>query len=218
MGHYVLHEGLFWEGAGKGGKGPKPLGFVCRVGHFTETSKSLQRRSASPPMIGPPRIFPSRRPVALEVVVDSCLSDPGKVIAKLHVNWGHSSAQQPQRVLVDSGGETMCLVKFAGGVPKQCNVRRAFDKAPEDPIEGAPPASSFNGKLGAGLSFVGSATARRAKDSYSDNSLSVPVRPKNPVRQLSLNGYPSLSVPVEVGGAFAVRGLRFPAARKASRK
>ena len=97
----------------------------------------------------------------------------------------------------------MCLVKFAGEVPTRCKVRRAFDKAPEDTIEGAPPALSFNGNLKADLSFVGSATARRAMDSYSENSLSLLVRPDH------LLG---------VGGAFAVRGLRFPAARRASRK
>ena len=41
MGHYVLNEGLSWDGAGKVGQGPKPLGFVLRVGHFAETSKPL---------------------------------------------------------------------------------------------------------------------------------------------------------------------------------
>ena len=32
-------------------------------------------------------------------------SDPKKIIEKLHVNWGHASAQQIKRILVDAEGD-----------------------------------------------------------------------------------------------------------------
>ena len=42
--------------------------------------------------------------------------DPKKIIRKLHVNWGHGSAQQLRRVLADSVGETVGLVTYANEV------------------------------------------------------------------------------------------------------
>ena len=48
--------------------------------------------------------------------MDRCLSDTREIIAKPHVNWGHISAQRPERVSVDSNGENVLLVIFADEV------------------------------------------------------------------------------------------------------
>ena len=48
--------------------------------------------------------------------MDRCLSDAGEIIAKPHVNWGHISAQRPERVSVYSSGENALLVNFADEV------------------------------------------------------------------------------------------------------
>ena len=61
------------------------------------------------------------------------LSGPKKIIMKLHVNWGHVSAQKLKRVLVDSNGGNMHLVTLVGEVSDQCKVRRASDESPHIP-------------------------------------------------------------------------------------
>ena len=50
----------------------------------------------------PQRTFAATKPVTLGDVRDGTLSDPKKIVMKLHSNWGHSSAQQIERALVDS--------------------------------------------------------------------------------------------------------------------
>ena len=57
---------------------------------------------------------------------------------KLHANWGHASAQQLKRALVDSDENNMHLLTCADEVLEEFEVRRAFDKAPYVPIAGAP--------------------------------------------------------------------------------
>ena len=42
--------------------------------------------------------------------MDGYLSDAGEIIAKLHENWGHASAQLLKRVSADSGGESFLAV------------------------------------------------------------------------------------------------------------
>ena len=49
---------------------------------------------------------------------------------KLHVNWGHESAQQSKRVLADLGAGNTPSVNFAGEISEQRDVRRSFDAAP----------------------------------------------------------------------------------------
>ena len=44
------------------------------------------------------------------------LSGAREIIAIPHVNWGHISAQRPERVSVDSKGENVLLVNFADEV------------------------------------------------------------------------------------------------------
>ena len=49
---------------------------------------------------------------------------------KLHVNWGHASARERKRVLVDSGGGNSHLGNSADAALEHCEIRRALDKAP----------------------------------------------------------------------------------------
>ena len=67
---------------------------------------------------------------------------------KLHVNWGHASAQQLGRVLADPVGGNLHLPSCVGEVLEQREVCRAFDKAPHDPIAGASTAATFIAVLG----------------------------------------------------------------------
>ena len=63
---------------------------------------------------------------------------------KLHLNWRHASARQLTRDLVDSEGGNSHLADSVDEVPEQCELRRAFEKAPRVPIAGASTASVFN--------------------------------------------------------------------------
>ena len=85
--------------------------------------------------------------------MDPSLSVLGNITARLHVHWGHASAQRLKRVMVDSGWGANGLLGCVGDVIQQCEVCRAFGKAPFRPIAGTPLASSFYGKLQADLPF-----------------------------------------------------------------
>ena len=61
---------------------------------------------------------------------DTRLSDPGRIIAKLHVKWGRSPAHQLKRVLEDSGRKTMGSANYVGGALERRKICRAVRKAP----------------------------------------------------------------------------------------
>ena len=63
---------------------------------------------------------------------------------KLHVNWGHVSAQQLKQVLADSDRGNVNLVNYADKVLEQRAVCRAFDDAPRASISGTLTASMFH--------------------------------------------------------------------------
>ena len=79
--------------------------------------------------------------------MDGCLLYPKRTIVKLHVNWGHASAQQLSRVLAGSDEDNMHLATETHEVVAQCEVRRAHDEAPHVPFAGTPTVPMFNGKL-----------------------------------------------------------------------
>ena len=64
--------------------------------------------------------------------MDAWLCVAGGITTKLHVNWGHASAQQLKRVSVHS--ENMHLVNIAGDVLQRCDICRPFENAPHVPI------------------------------------------------------------------------------------
>ena len=53
---------------------------------------------------------------------DDSISDPKKLTMRLHVNWGHASATQLRRVLVDSDGGMSHLVSQVEDVFGNCDV------------------------------------------------------------------------------------------------
>ena len=54
----------------------------------------------------PPKLLSAYRAVTLRDAGNSDLSGPSTIITKLHVDWGHASATQIKRVLVDAKGDT----------------------------------------------------------------------------------------------------------------
>ena len=78
--------------------------------------------------------------------MDPWLSDPKKIIAKMHSKLGQTSAHQWKRVCVDPDGETIGSANFADDASEQCGICRAFDFAPQMPIAGLR-LSAFNGTL-----------------------------------------------------------------------
>ena len=63
-----------------------------------------------------PLTFAACKAVTLGDARHCCLTAPKKIIMKLHVNWGHASAQQMRRVLVDSEGNNAHLLTCVGEV------------------------------------------------------------------------------------------------------
>ena len=70
---------------------------------------------------------------------DGTRSDP-----KLHLRWGHASAQKIKRVLVDAEGGNLSLLRHVEEVVNQCDVCKAFDEAPRAPIAGTSAVAMLN--------------------------------------------------------------------------
>ena len=81
---------------------------------------------------------------------------------------------------MDSDSGNAHRVNYVDEVLGRCEVRRASDKAPHVPISGTPTASMFNEKVQVDLLFLGDIVALRAMDTYTKNSLLLPVQPKHP--------------------------------------
>ena len=64
-----------------------------------------------------------------------------------HLNWGHASALQSKRILVDAEGANQRLLDRADAVVHQCQVRHAFEEAPHHPVAGTSSVSAFTGKI-----------------------------------------------------------------------
>ena len=79
------------------------------------------------------RTFSACKAVVLGDAMGGRLPGPEKSIIKSRANWGHASATQLRRVLVDSEGGNMHSVNSAGEVLEQCDVCRFFAKAPHVP-------------------------------------------------------------------------------------
>ena len=70
----------------------------------------------------PPEEFSACTAVTLGDARDDSMSDPKKIVTKLHVSWGHVSANQSKRELVDPDGGMSHLVKYADEVPENCDA------------------------------------------------------------------------------------------------
>ena len=128
-----------------------------------------------------PRTFSACKAVTLGDAGDGNQSDPKKIIGKLHVNWGHASAQQIKRVLVDAGGDNLSLLRHVEQVVSQCDVCKAFEKAPRTPIAGTPTVAMFNEKLQVDLLLLDDLIVLLTMGVFSKYSVLTPVRSKNPL-------------------------------------
>ena len=89
---------------------------------------------------------------------------------KLHLNCGHAPAQQENRALVDSDGESMHLVNHVGEVLEQREACRASDEASRAPKAGTSTVSSF----------LDDVIALHVMGAFSKYSSLLPIRSTNP--------------------------------------
>ena len=113
-----------------------------------------------------PRTFSARKAVSSGDARDGALSDPKKIITKLHVNRGRPSAQEIKRVLVGSGGDNLHLLRHVDEVLERCDVSRSSDRAPHVPIAGTSAVSMSNEKLQVALLFLADIVALRVMDVF----------------------------------------------------
>ena len=81
---------------------------------------------------------------------------------------------------MDAEGDTQYLVQHVGDVVAQCDVRKAFEKAPHIPISGTSSASTSNERLQMDLLFLGDIIALHSVGVFSKYSSLARVRSKNP--------------------------------------
>ena len=99
---------------------------------------------------------------------------------KLRVNWGHASAQQLKRVLMDPEGDNMHLIACADEVSVRREFREAFEKAPRAPVAGTSTVVLFTEKLQVDLVFSDDIIALHVIDAFPMDSIIIPVRAGSP--------------------------------------
>ena len=135
------------------------------------------------------------------------LTDPMKLIIKLHVNRGHASAQQLKRVSAYSGGDNMYIRTYANEVAEQCEVFRSSAQTPHVPVAGPPTASMFSEKSKEDLLFSRKIIALRAADVFSEYSHLTPAISGNPLEvwdancnsRIAVSGWPQ-GIQMDEGG------------------
>ena len=100
---------------------------------------------------------------------------PKKIIMKLHINWGHSSAARNKRVLVGAEGDAQSLIRRVDDVAPLRDACKAFAKAPRIPISGTLSDSMPNGRV-----LSDDVVALHIMDVFSKYSILTRVRPKYP--------------------------------------
>ena len=111
---------------------------------------------------------------------DEGAADPNIFIMNLHANWGHASANQLKRFLVDSVDGMSHLVAHVDGVLENCEACRAFDTAPRPQIAGTSYVSCINEKVQMDLLILGDVIVVHAMDVFSKYSLLHRVKSINP--------------------------------------
>ena len=128
--------------------------------HLLNTPDGLYRCETPP-------TFATCKAVTLGNVGGGSLTDPEKIAMKLHVNWGHASAQQLKRALVDSAENSMHLFTCVDAAVARCEVCQAFEEAPHAPAAGTPNAAVLNEKLQGGLLLLEDIITLRVLDVFS---------------------------------------------------
>ena len=95
---------------------------------------------------------------------DDSISDPREIITKLHAIRGHDSANRLGRVVVNSDGGTSHLLGHVDEVLEDCDLCRAFAKAPHVPIAGTSAVPMFHGKVRVDLLFLGDLVVAHVMD------------------------------------------------------
>ena len=99
-----------------------------RETHMMDLAKNGGRRWDDPAHAGlnpvsgnftPPKLFSAYKAATLRNAGNPDRSGPSTFIMKLHVNWGHASAAQNKRVLVDAEGGTQSLIQHVDDVVAQ---------------------------------------------------------------------------------------------------
>ena len=184
MGRYILSAVEFGMYASRAVRGPADSASIFEiVKKFPDLSHGGLHQSYTedgPYQFEPRHAFSDCKAGTPEDSMDGCLSDPEKTVAKLHVNWGHASARQLERVLVDPDEGTMRPITRVDAASEHCGVRRAFDKAPHAPAAGASAVAMFNEKLQVVLPFLADIIAAHVMEVSSKYLLLMPVRTKNP--------------------------------------
>ena len=129
--------------------------------------------------LGTPLTSAACRAVAFGDAEDGRLTEPRKISMKLHVNWGHASAQQLRRELVDSGEGNANFPTCVDGELAQCEFCRASVKAQHIPAAGTSTVAIVKEKLQADLLFLDDIIAPHVMDVSSGNSLLIPVQTGN---------------------------------------
>ena len=131
---------------------------------------------------------------------DGRQSDPNKIIMSLHVNWGHASARQSKRVLVELGGDNMHLLTCVDAVLGQREVCRSFEKARHVSVAGTSTAPMLNETLRKDLLFLGDILFSHATDAFSVKSQNPhEVRDAFCTSRIRVIGQPR-SIPMDAGG------------------
>ena len=186
MGHYVMSVVEFGKGRPKRTRGPQfsasyfewPL--MDQRPDLSDGGLHLPLKESGLLRFATPKKFVACAAATLREAQDEGAADPKKIIMKLHANWGHASANQLKRILVDSDSGMSHLVAHVDSVLENCEVCRAFDKAPHLPIAGTSSVSCFNERVQVDLLFLDDIIAARAMDVFSKYSLLHRVKSKNP--------------------------------------
>ena len=120
-----------------GGKGLPSLRMDgARSKPISKMARSAEESSPDPQVVCPrdPAIHAALTPTTLGEAVDGEKRDPKEIVRKLHVNWGHASAQQLKRTMVEADGRAGTLVQYVDEVVRNCEVCRALDSAPLIPV------------------------------------------------------------------------------------
>ena len=99
--------------------------------------------------------------------------DARNIARKIHLNWGHSSAQRLRRILADACSASKPAPAAAGEEVNQCDFRQAFVRAPHLAVAGTPLVSASNEKVQGDLLFLYGVVTLRAMGLFSKCSLLV---------------------------------------------
>ena len=111
MGHYILSAVDFGGDASRKTQGPMvsalyfDWAFAKKGPIFPNGGLRLPCAEDGLLQFEPPRTVSACNAATLGGAMAGCPSGPMKSIMELHVTWGHVSAQQLKRVLVDSGSD-----------------------------------------------------------------------------------------------------------------